>query len=166
MLLAAVVLIAVRHLRHEQITLTGTAFPAVFIGFALSAAWYLQERRLPEASHGTCAVSLSALAATLFGLAIGVCTEPADTEARYSRHSRAEFRGGSLMRSSTISSRSFRRIASGLRSPATCPRAHERLCMKPASSAARVSPIRQQNRAFRRRIRSRRSRSDDPPDGG
>lgn len=45
MVVAALAVAAVRLLRDEPFAFLDTVFPAVFIGFALSCAWYLLARR-------------------------------------------------------------------------------------------------------------------------
>lgn len=66
MVLTAVVLVGVQYLRGEPLSFRDTAFAALFVGFTLSAAWYLLARRsLP--SETARVQKLSALAAAGFG---------------------------------------------------------------------------------------------------
>jgi hypothetical protein len=72
MVLAAVVLAGVQSLRGVPVSFRDTAFAALFMGFALSAAWYLLARRSPELPHGGRALGISAVVAAGFGALWGL----------------------------------------------------------------------------------------------
>ncbi len=70
MLMTVVVLAGVRLSRGQPLSFIETVFPEAFIGFALSAGWYLLARRSPEAhtkqigrASAAVAVSFGALSA-------------------------------------------------------------------------------------------------------
>ena len=72
MVLAAVVMAGVQSLRGVRFSFQDTAFSALFMGFAFSAAWYLLARRSPELPHGSRAVGLWAVVAAGFGALWGL----------------------------------------------------------------------------------------------
>jgi hypothetical protein len=72
MVLAAVVLAGVQSLRGVRVSFQDTAFAALFMGFALSAAWYLLARRSPTLPHGSRALGISAVFAAGFGALWGL----------------------------------------------------------------------------------------------
>jgi hypothetical protein len=72
MVLAAVVLAGVQSLRGVPVSFQDTTFAALFLGFGLSAAWYLLARRSPGLSHGTRAFGVSAVVAAGFGALWGL----------------------------------------------------------------------------------------------
>jgi hypothetical protein len=72
MVLAAVVLAGVQSLRGVPVSFRDTAFAGLFMGFALSAAWYLLARRLPALPHETRAFGVSAVVAAGFGVLWGL----------------------------------------------------------------------------------------------
>jgi hypothetical protein len=72
MVLAAVVLAGVQSLRGVRVSFQDTAFAALFMGFALSAAWYLLARRSPTLPRGSRALGISAVFAAGFGALWGL----------------------------------------------------------------------------------------------
>jgi hypothetical protein len=72
MVLAALVVAGVQSLRGVPVSFQDTAFAALFMGFALSAAWYLLARRSPALPHGTRALGVSAVGAAGFGALWGL----------------------------------------------------------------------------------------------
>ena len=73
MLLSALVLAAVRLLQGDPVSFTDTVFPAVFIGFGLSAGWYLLDVRssgLRPRTVDQWSVAIAASFGVLSGLAM------------------------------------------------------------------------------------------------
>jgi len=74
MALAAVILAGVQSLRGVPVSFQDTAFAALFMGFALSAAWYLLARRSPPLPHGSRVLGISTVVAAGFGALWGLAT--------------------------------------------------------------------------------------------
>lgn len=67
MLLTALVLAGVRLSRSQPLSFSDTVFAAAFIGFALSAGWYLLARRSPQGHSSKQIKRASAAVAVTFG---------------------------------------------------------------------------------------------------
>ena len=74
-LLAGCVFIGIRLTRGESVSFLFAGFTAVFIGFALSAGWYLLDRRATGARSRRQVDTLSAVVAASFG-ALSALTPP------------------------------------------------------------------------------------------
>jgi hypothetical protein len=75
MVLAGVVSLGVLYIRGEPLLFRNAAFAAVFIGFALSAGWYLLARRSPVLPKSSGVQALSTVVAACFGALSGLAVD-------------------------------------------------------------------------------------------